>query len=84
MKLIKELVEEVQFIAEANEGHKNYFIEGVFLQSEIKNRNGRKYPRDVMRREVNRYVKEYVEPKERSVNSDILMAQLSILTAFRI
>ena len=63
MKLIKELVEEVQFIAEANEGHKNYFIEGVFLQSEIKNRNGRKYPRDVMRREVNRYVKEYVEPK---------------------
>lgn len=63
MKLIQELVEEVQFVAESNEGNKNYFIEGVFLQSNLKNRNGRMYPKNVMKREVNRYMKEYVEAK---------------------
>ena len=49
-------------IVEANEnGKKDYFIEGVFMQSEIKNRNGRVYPKEVMQKEVNRYVKEFVE-----------------------
>jgi hypothetical protein len=62
MKLITEQVEEVQFIAEAKEnGKKDYFIEGVFLQADLKNRNGRVYPRAVMEKEVNRYMKEYVE-----------------------
>jgi hypothetical protein len=63
MKLIKELVEEVQFVAESNGGNKNYFIEGVFLQSNLKNRNGRMYPKNVMKREVSRYIKEYVDAK---------------------
>ena len=64
MKLISEFndygVQPV--IVEQNEdGKKDYFIEGIFMQSEIKNRNGRVYPKDVMKKEVNRYVKEFVE-----------------------
>lgn len=63
MKLIKESVEDVQFITEAAEnGKKNYFIEGVFLQSETKNRNGRVYPKHIMEREVERFIKEKVGP----------------------
>ena len=51
-------------IVEANEkGEKEYFIEGIFMQSEIKNRNGRVYPKEVMQKEVNRYRKEFVEKK---------------------
>jgi hypothetical protein len=42
-------------------GKKDYFIEGIFMQSEIKNRNGRVYPKEVMQKEVNRYNKEFVE-----------------------
>ena len=53
---------DVQFITEAKEdGGKNYFIEGVFMQGEIKNRNGRKYPINTLLKEVKRYNKEYVE-----------------------
>lgn len=63
MKLIKELVEEVQFVAEEAGDKKNYFIEGVFLQSNLKNRNGRVYPKEVMQKEVSRYMKEYVDTK---------------------
>ena len=63
MKLIKELVEDVQFIAEESNGKKNYFIEGIFLQSNIKNRNGRVYPRHIMEKEVNRYTRDYVNQK---------------------
>jgi hypothetical protein len=49
-------------IVEANEkGEKEYFIEGVFMQSEIKNRNGRVYPKAIMAKEVKRYVKEFVD-----------------------
>ena len=45
-------------IVEENEkGQKEYFIEGIFMQSEIKNRNGRIYPKEVMEKEVKRYVK---------------------------
>lgn len=61
MKLIREEVEQVQFIAEAKEsGEKNYFIEGIFLQANRKNRNGRIYPVDIMEKEVNRYMMEVV------------------------
>lgn len=64
MKLITELVEEVSYLSEAKEtGEKEHFIEGVFLQADIKNRNGRIYPIDVMEKEVNRYVKEVVDAK---------------------
>ena len=64
MKLISEFndygVQPV--IVEQNEkGEKDYFIEGIFMQSEIKNRNGRIYPKEVIQKEVKRYNKEFVE-----------------------
>lgn len=59
MKLLTEL-HDAQLIVEEKEGKKNYFIEGVFLQSELKNRNGRWYPKGILEREVNRYVTDYV------------------------
>ena len=63
MKLITEIHEQdIQFVTEAKEdGGKNYFIEGVFMQGNIKNRNGRVYPMETLMREVARYNKEYVE-----------------------
>ena len=65
MKLICELQESVnyEFIEEGSDKPKQYFIEGIFMQSERKNKNGRIYPLDILEKEVNRYVKEYVEPK---------------------
>jgi hypothetical protein len=64
MKLITETVQEIQYIKEAKEeGGKAYYIEGPFLQTEIKNRNGRVYRKDIMQKEVNRYIKEYVDTK---------------------
>ena len=62
MKLISETLEDVKYITEAKEdGGKNLYIEGIFLQSSIKNRNGRMYPEETMDREVARYMKESVE-----------------------
>jgi len=64
MKLISEFNDYSvsPIIVEENEkGQKEYFIEGIFMQSEIKNRNGRVYPKEVMQKEVKRYVKEFVE-----------------------
>lgn len=59
--LIKEIVEDVQYLTEANEkGEKNYFIEGIIMQGDIKNRNGRIYPSNVLMREMNRYNENYV------------------------
>lgn len=61
MKLICEVNEDLKLITEANErGGRSYFIEGVFMQAEQKNRNGRVYPKGIMAREVDRYVKENV------------------------
>lgn len=61
MKLFTELVEKVELITERDKsGKKNLFIEGVFLQANIKNRNGRIYPMDVMEKEVSRYNEEVV------------------------
>jgi len=61
MKLITELNEEVKFITEATEaGKKEMFIEGVFMQAERENRNGRMYPLQILSREATRYVNEYV------------------------
>lgn len=61
MKLIKEVVEQTNLIVEEKLGKgKEYFIEGIFLQSELKNRNGRVYPEAVMDREVQRYMENYV------------------------
>jgi hypothetical protein len=61
MKLIKELTEEVEYITEENEGKKNHYIQGVFLQSEITNRNGRMYPKSVLDREVKNYNEKYIK-----------------------
>ena len=62
MKLIREVVEQTSCIIEEKVGgKKNYYIEGVFLQSEITNRNNRMYQEGVMDKEVGRYIKEYVE-----------------------
>lgn len=60
MLLITELVEDVKYITEGEGEKKNLFIEGVFLQAGIKNRNGRLYNPDIMEREVTRYMKEAV------------------------
>lgn len=61
MKLITENIEDVQVLVEEKNGKKNLYIEGVFLQSETKNRNGRIYPFDILNREVQRYNEEYVQ-----------------------
>jgi len=61
MKLIAEVVEEINFLTEADEnGKKNYFIEGIFMQGDIKNRNGRMYPQQVLAKEVKRYNDSYI------------------------
>ena len=61
MKLIREEIEQVEVIVESRNGKKNLFIEGVFLQGEIKNRNGRMYPMETLAREVGRYNENFVE-----------------------
>lgn len=62
MKLITELNESVEYISEAKEnGKREHFIEGIFLQADVQNRNGRIYPINVMEKEVNRYVEEVVK-----------------------
>jgi hypothetical protein len=60
MKLITEVIEEVNILVEETNGKKTHFIEGVFLQSNLKNRNGRMYPKEIMRKEVERYNESYV------------------------
>ena len=63
MKLITEQIENVQILTEEKNGKKLLYIEGVFLQSELTNRNGRRYPFEVLNREVERYNEEYVKTK---------------------
>ena len=63
MKLITEQIEDVKILTEEKNGKKLLYIEGVFLQSELTNRNGRRYPFDVLNREVERYNEEYVKTK---------------------
>ena len=63
MKLITETIENVQVITEGTGDKKKLYIEGVFLQSELRNRNGRVYPFGVLEKEVNRYNEEYVKTK---------------------
>ena len=63
MKLITETIEDVQILTEEKNGKKLLYIEGVFLQSEMTNRNNRRYPFEVLNREVERYNQEYVKTK---------------------
>ena len=60
MKLITEEINKVEFIVEETEGKKSMFIEGVFLQGNQKNRNGRVYKTDTLAREVGRYSEQYI------------------------
>jgi len=61
MKLIREEIESVDFIIEEKNGKKSMFIEGIFLQGDLKNRNGRMYPMETLRREVQRYTENHIE-----------------------
>ena len=61
MRLISEVTEKVEYISESN--GKDLYIEGVFLQADLKNRNGRLYPGAIMDKEVKRYTKEYIDKK---------------------
>ena len=61
MKLIREEIETVEFLVENRNGKKSMYIEGVFLQGDIKNRNGRMYPMETLRKEVGRYNENHVQ-----------------------
>jgi len=69
MKLITEEIEQVEFIVEQRNGKKNLYIEGVFLQGNIQNRNGRMYPMETLRKEVARY-------NESNINSGRALGEL--------
>ena len=60
MKLITELNEEVKYLVEEKEGKKNVYIEGIIMQGDIVNRNGRMYPSSILESEINRYNEQYV------------------------
>ena len=63
MKLISEEVSNAEYLVEETNGKRNYKIKGIFLQAEMKNRNGRVYPMDILEKEVLRYNKEFINKK---------------------
>ena len=64
MRLISEEASNVEFLTEAKkDGSKNYFIEGIFLQSDTKNRNGRIYPKAILQKEAKRYTEKFINTK---------------------
>ena len=65
VKLMSEsTLQDVEYITEQNEdGNKNYKIKGIFMQADIKNKNGRVYPMEILQKEVNRYNKEFINEK---------------------
>ena len=64
MKLISEEAIDVDFVTEEDENKKkSYFIEGIFMQSETKNRNGRVYPKAILQKEVKRYTDKFINTK---------------------
>ena len=63
MKLISEEISNAEMLVEETNGKKNYKIRGVFLQSDIKNRNGRIYENDILTKEVKRYNQEFINKK---------------------
>jgi len=62
MKLITEHYDNLEYITEEKDGSKNTFIEGVFMQAEAKNRNGRIYPKETLFNAVEKYIAEQVKP----------------------
>ena len=77
LKLFSEQVEDVEYITEEKEGgDKNYKIRGVFMQADVKNRNGRVYPMEVLEKEVGKYNKNFVNEKSKEkilMNSDLFI-----------
>mgnify|MGYP001310133840 CR=1 FL=1 len=67
MKLIREEITDIEFVTEETNNKKNYFIKGVFMQADLKNRNGRVYPNAVLAKEVKRYNAEFIN-KNRKIN----------------
>ena len=63
MKLITEQAVQSEFLIEEIDGKKNYKIKGIFLQSDIKNRNGRVYPKEILEKEVARYNREFINKR---------------------
>ena len=64
MKLISEEATNVEFLTETTKkGSKNYFIEGIFMQADTKNRNGRIYPQEILQKEAKRYSAEFIDKK---------------------
>ncbi len=63
MKLISEVIDDnmVEFITEEANGSKSHYIKGVFMQAEQKNRNGRIYPKAILKNQVNKYIADYVD-----------------------
>jgi len=61
VKLISEAVENVEFITEEKKGGKDYKIRGIFMQADVKNRNGRVYPMEILRKEVTKYNKNFIQ-----------------------
>ncbi len=61
MRLICEQLEDVEFICEDSGKSKDYFIEGVFMQANVKNRNGRLYPKEILQKEATRYEQNYIK-----------------------
>lgn len=70
MKLLVEEAEQIEFLTEDVNGKKQYFIEGIFLQTELENKNGRIYPKPIMDKEVERYIRE-------SINTNRAVGELS-------
>ena len=61
MKLITEEIQQAEYIVEeASNGKRNYSIKGIFMQSDVKNRNGRIYPKEILQKEVARYNREFI------------------------
>ena len=63
LKLISEHIENPDYLIEEKDGKKDYKIKGIFMQADVKNRNGRVYPMEVLNKEVKRYNKEYINEK---------------------
>ena len=64
MKLISDEATNVEFLTEdTKSGGKNYFIEGIFMQANKKNRNGRIYPTEILQKEAKRYTEEFIKKK---------------------
>ena len=61
VKLISEAVENVEFITEEKKGGKSYKIRGIFMQADVKNRNGRVYPMEILTKEVTKYNKNFIQ-----------------------